>query len=234
MNDNHTVSEKILPFNVWFFGFAWIFLHIVAYFILNYLSSQILLPAVLSSFGREFMARDNFVVLTLSYALLMGGIVGILIGTIQWYLLQYYLEWPKTWITATTVGWMFVNVWYSALPSLITHETINYFFLIRVIGAGLFIVLFQWWFILRELVDFAYLWIAVGILSEFASSSVVLYLSGFMNKIILYGYDGQVLQVVNQIVNTGIQVSCLIGLLYLTLRRNSKLATQTLNPGHRT
>ncbi len=216
MTNNNDKSNNVLPFNIWVFGFLWVFLNTVGFVLLNYLFLYLLPTISIPSLSEVApLWSFNFFI----YTLISGVITGGLLGTLQWYLIQYYVEWPKSWIIATIIGAIIVDLWYGVGSALIGPQISGIGFLVLGLVGSSLLPIVQW-AVLQKLVDYAYLWIVVGVLSGFVASFVVdvLYFSGLMSVAVLYGYDWQVSQIVSQIVNETIMVSCLIGLLYITLK----------------
>lgn len=166
----------------------------------------------------------------------MDGIVaGLVLGGLQWFLLQRYFEWPLAWIGASVIGYIVVDGWSSIAGYWITARTAMFVVPGAAIVAGVLLGTAQW-FILRKEVYWAGWWIVASGLSWFASSfiSLLLSLTHIANNFAPYTIADRTAWIFNQGVNETILVVCLIWLLLISLRKDAEIERKQMSPDHRT
>jgi hypothetical protein len=213
---NNDTSTRILPFNAWIFGFIWVCLHVVCFFVLDYLLFKVLFD--LGLVGQIETWSFRFFV----YFFLLAILRGFVFGIVEWYLLQRHFEWPLTWIAATIVGFLLLDLRIYLLaeftvPSGSSNYFLNPIFYGPILGNGLYAG--AQWFVLRKEVSYAWLWIIVSMLSWIVAiyASYIIGLLFFAELMIWYGEIGRFIRF---IVMETIKVSCLIWLLYVTLKQD--------------
>lgn len=223
-NDNEQLSNHLLPFNVWYFGSAWILLHIIVGLLLDYyllnIDPQITIPIPLST-----SPEQGWTFLAIIYRL-KGTIFNIVrssaIGGIEWYLLNRYFEWPKLWVVVTFIATILSGYWFSFTQNFMSTETMVVIFFVREIVSGGIFGSAQW-VVLRKEVYRAYLWIFASVLGGFIGALLVegIFQLGFLESMTVdYSIALMIYELFRRFANEAIKVACLIILLHFSLKQD--------------
>ncbi len=222
--DDECRDNSPLPFNIWFFGFMWVLLHIVVGAIFDYyrlyLDSLISIPLPLS-----MPSEQRWQVLSIIYFfkdIIFIIIEGVAIGGIEWGFLNRYFVWSKWWIVVTIIGVALSSFWYSFTQNFMSPATMITIFFLRETVKGAAFGSFQW-IVLRKEVYWAYLWIVVSILGGFVGAFIVIQvnLDGIIELIpVSYNVIIMISQALKRFAGETIKVVCLIMLLYYSLKRD--------------
>ena len=222
-DDDKSSSKTLLPFNPWGFGVLWVLLHFIVLTLIGALVTPLLSMILMPSLPISIHPFEKW-----EYILIINSfITGLVIGGVEWYLLQRYFEWSKAWIVVTAIGFILSRVWLN-----FTLEWVH--FLLGFISAEIGLVLINaavssvligvaQWFVLRGKIDNAYLWILASLAGGLAGVFVVeLYFIGISDSVNPDRFEQGIIDVVSLVVDETIKVACLIWLLQLTLKQEKR------------
>ena len=142
----------------WYFYLVWVAGHFIALIIAWFLAIGITLLMVtlvgdmIQVGGQEHITEDFL------FTPIMLPVIGLVMGTLQYFLLRRYLPQMGWWIAATVAGWLLLFVLVPLLIALLRGDNSVGSLMLGLLLIGVTIALPQWW-MLRRRTERAFWWI---------------------------------------------------------------------------